>query len=72
MGMISVRDKSDDPITEVTFGEEGELVAEYKYTDKCIVIRNKDEEDDEGAVIYKRDIPFLIKALQKAQELWPE
>lgn len=67
MTKIDIRDVSDGPITRIVF-------AEYD-RDEEFVERDGDtmriQDCTNGRVhVYIEDIPNLIKALQKAQELW--
>lgn len=67
MAKIDIRDVGDEPTTRIVF-------AEYD-RDEEFVERDGDtvriQDCTDGRVhVYIEDIPNLIKALQKAQELW--
>lgn len=67
MAKIDIRNNGDDPITQIVF-------AEYDGDEEIIEIDGNTVsiQDCGGTIvfIYLKDIPNLIKALQKAQELW--
>ena len=63
---INVREDQIDKIEKVVFGSQGEFIQDYVATTIQIV----DEEGMCNMEIYKRDIDYLIKALEKAKELW--
>jgi len=62
---ITVRDDNLETVN-IIFGECGELVQRYNQE----LIEILDVEDGIHLRIYTRDINYLIKALQKAKELW--
>lgn len=67
MAKIDIRDVGDEPITRIVF-------AEYDQNEE-FVERNGDTVGIQDCAssrvhVYIKDIPNLIKALQKAQELW--
>ena len=62
---ITVRDDNLETVN-IIFGEHGELVQRYNQE----LIEILDVEDGTHLQIYTRDINYLIKALQKAKELW--
>ena len=64
---INVRNIDENLETmNLIFGERGELVQRYNQE----LIEILDVEDGIHLRIYTRDINYLIKALQKAKELW--
>lgn len=70
MAELDIRDTSVSEIDTIRFADKDVLY--FDKTDPCLVTIAFDEtrpEDSETA-IYIKDIPNLIKALQKAQELW--
>jgi len=62
---ITVRDDNLETVC-IIFGENGEAVQRYNQELTEIL----DVEDGTHLRIYTRDINYLIKALQKAKELW--
>ncbi len=67
MAKIDIRNTSDEPITKIVFAEYDREEEFVELDDKTISI----QDCGKGEVnIYIKDIPNLIKALQKAQELW--
>ena len=60
MATINVREKCEEGITGIVFGRDGALL--INSTSFSIEVSDKE--------IYKSDIDYLIKALQKAKELW--
>lgn len=68
MAKIDIRNNDDVAITQIVFAEyDGD--EEIIESDRCDTITIKTCGNTRAA-IYNRDIPNLIKALQKAQELW--
>ena len=63
---IDIRNPSDVEITKIKFAD-GEYIKRVIYGDKVIEIETAGNYSVE---IYMRDIDNLIKALQKAKELW--
>ena len=68
MATIDIRDNSVEPITKIIFNDDDGIM---EYIQKNSSESFKIIDSVEGAsYIYIKDIPNLIKALQKAQELW--
>ena len=67
MAKIDIRDVSDEPVTRIVFAEYDRDEEFVERDDSTVKIQ-----DCAGsrAHVYIKDIPNLIKALQKAQELW--
>lgn len=65
MASVNVREDEDCSIDHIYFGEDGEYIT--KYGDNVIEIIERPN----SIYICKSDIDYLIKALQKAKELWP-
>lgn len=67
MAKIDIRNNSDVIITQIVFAEYDDDEEIIELNDNTVVIK-----DCGGSLahIYLRDIHNLIKALQKAQELW--
>jgi len=63
---INVREDKTDKIEKIVFGSQGEFIRDYVATTVQIV----DEVGKCEMEIYKSDLDCLIKALQKAKELW--
>lgn len=55
------------PITSIIFGKNGDCI---NYDEGREVIEVEDAYTSDKVEIYVEDIPLLILALQKAQELW--
>lgn len=67
MAKIDIRNNGDDPITQIVFAEYDGDEEIIELNDNNVVIKDC---GGSRAHIYNRDIPNLIKALQKVQELW--
>lgn len=68
---IDIRKESEQPITEIQFSDnDGRYGCGVSYcmTDASILICDCD--DDPASEVLITDIPNLIKALEKAYELW--
>jgi len=63
---INVREDGTDKIEEIVFGSQCEFIQNYVETTVQIV----DEVGSSEMEIYKSDLDYLIKALQKAKVLW--
>jgi len=67
MAKIDIRDVGDEPVTQIVFAEYDNSEELIELDDTTISV----QDCGKGEVnIYIKDIPNLIKALQKAQELW--
>jgi hypothetical protein len=67
MATIDVREEGEE-VTSITFGKDGGYL-----TNKSLVaidIHGGDEFSEFRISVHKSDIDYLIKALQKAKELW--
>ncbi len=64
MAKINIREEEDKYIDTIVFGEHEERL--YEYDSSLILIRDQSYR----VAIIKSDIDYLIKALQKAKELW--
>jgi hypothetical protein len=67
MAKIDIRNNSDVIITQIVFAEYDGDEEIIELNDNTVVIKDC---GGSQAHIYLRDINNLIKALQKAQELW--
>lgn len=65
MTTIDIRNHSEEKITSIVFSERD--IIEHESTS---LINIRDTSCDESCSVFIKDIPNLIKALQKAQELW--
>lgn len=64
MATINIREEEDKYIDTIVFGEHEERL--YEYDSSLIQIRD----ENYCLAITKSDIDYLIKALQRAKELW--
>jgi len=60
MATINVREDTDDDVDQIQFGIDGDYISDNK--DSTFIISD--------CHLYMDDIDYLIKALQKAKELW--
>lgn len=67
MAKIDIRDVSDEPVTRIVFAEYDRDEEFVERDDNTVKIQDY---ASSSAYVYIKDIPNLIKALQKAQELW--
>lgn len=67
MAKIDIRDVSDEPVTRIVFAEYDRDEEFVERGDNTVKIQDW---TSSSAHVYIKDIPNLIKALQKAQELW--
>lgn len=68
MRVIDIREEDGAPIDRIIFGSTNEAIKWYKIDPSTIIFVDEDNCTKESVQI--KDIPNLIKALQKAQELW--
>ena len=71
MSRIDIRDLKEDTELEIVFGSDDECITYEKVYDPeefCIVVENT-AYGRRVAPLYIKDIPNLIKALQKLQEV---
>ena len=64
MVMIDIRDIPEEKITAIKFSDDAVVI-----NDSNMVIRLRSTDDGTYYYIYKSDIPNLIAALNKAEEL---
>lgn len=67
MAKIDIRDVGDEPVTRIVFAEYDRGEEFVERDDNTVSIQDC---ASSSANVYIKDIPNLIKALQKAQELW--
>lgn len=67
MSTLDLRSNEGNPVTEIIFGK-GKEHLEYKIGSRAFTISDGCVSDSVQVLL--EDIPLLIKALQKAQELW--
>lgn len=67
MSTLDLRSNEGDPVTEIIFGK-GNDYLEYREGSQAFTISDGCVSD--SVQIFFDDIPLLIKALKKAQELW--
>lgn len=76
MAKIDIRDQSAEDITVITFGDSAHTDERYDIANEINVTSLHDDyiffENGQGEFIpvRKTDVGNLIKALQKAQEIW--
>ena len=68
MRVVDIREEDDAPIDRIIFGSNNEAIKWFEIAPSTIIFVDEDKCTIESVQI--KDIPNLIKALQKAQELW--
>ena len=68
MRAIDIREEDGAPIDRIIFGSNNETLTWFESDPSNIIFVDEDNCTIES--VQNKDIPNLIKALQKAQELW--
>ena len=66
---IDVRNHKENVVDGIVFGVADEFVKQGLQENMIEIV---DDHNESFVEIYKKDIDYLIKALQKAKELWSD